>query len=147
MNIIKIVGASTLKRYTEGILEKGFINNLWVVDDNNPDLILYQIHGAPSAAIDDKDIISKLKLDLSQDDKHIVILLHRPDEIQDRHPELSAILKNAKNKFGLVFFGGFHLNDNFYDSNKAIKTIIPHGFFDLEPIEIKDQIIIGTHTT
>jgi hypothetical protein len=81
MNIIKIVGASTLKRYTEGILEKGFINNLWVVDDNNPDLILYQIHGAPSAAIDDKDIISKLKLDLSQDDKHIVILLHRPDEI------------------------------------------------------------------
>jgi hypothetical protein len=148
MNKVKILGAETLKRYSEKILRKGFTDNGWTVVDSSQDCTLYQIHGAPGAVEGDKLIIREIKKDLSSPAApKVSILLHRPDEIQDRHPEVKDILENSNRKFGLVFFGKWHINDPFYDSSKALKTVIPHGFFEFEPITQTDPIIIGTNTT
>lgn len=148
MNKVKIYGASTLTRYTEAILEQGFLACLWSTVDDGQDFTVYQIHGAPTALEEDRKIISKLKRGLDDPSgPKIVVLLHRPDEIQDRLPELKRVFDNAKRRFGLVFFGEWHLSDDFYCSSNAVKTIIPHGFFTFKPIFKTKPIVIGTNTT
>lgn len=147
---VSIYGANTLDRYTRNILYEGFEEINKSIKLKKPlSGIIFQIHGYKEALKDDRAILKILNQELTHlSGKNILILLHRPDEIQDRLPELNKILYNAKQPFGLVFLGDKHINDKFYDIPRIIKEIIPHGFFDFSvtPIE-QTQIIIGSHTT
>lgn len=147
MSKVKIHGAKTLEKYTEGILVKGFENNSWEVSDD-AEIILYQIHGAPQSEEDDKVILEQIKQDIVKDDQiKRVILFHRPDEIELGFPELSDILKTAKKPIGLTFLGDMHVSDPFFDAPNLVKKVIPHGFFSIsEKLQI-DPIVIGSHTT
>lgn len=145
MNKVKVVGAKTLEKYTEGILVQGFKNNSWEVSDD-AEIIVYQIHGAPQSEEDDKVILEQIKQDLVKDDSiKRAILLHRPDEIQLRFPELVDILKTSKNQIGLTFLGDMHVSD--FDAPNLVKKVIPHGFFSIsEKLQI-EPVVIGSHTT
>ena len=147
MNKVRILGAKTLSKYTEGILVQGFKNNSWEIS-GGAESVIYQIHGAPQSEEDDGVILEQIKQDLTKDDSiKRVILLHRPDEIQLRFPELSDILKTAKKRTGLTFLGDMHVNDSFFEAPNLVKKVIPHGFFSIsEKLQI-DPIVIGSHTT
>ena len=147
MNKVHILGAKTLDKYTEGILVEGFKNNSWEISETAENVI-YQIHGAPQSEEDDKVILGQIKQDIIKDDQiKRVILLHRPDEIQLRFPELKNILITAKKPIGLTFLGDMHVNDSFFEAHNLIKKVIPHGFFNIsEKLQI-DPIVIGSYTT
>ena len=148
MNKVKIYGADTLERYTDKMLKQGFLGESWRAVEDNQDATIYQIHGAPDAKEDDQLVMTALGGDICNAvGPAAVILLHRPDEVQDRLPELKDALKSAKRKIGLVFFGRWHIDDPFYNLRNAIKAVIPHGFFDFEPIVQTNPIVIGTNTT
>ncbi len=147
MNKVSIFGAKTLEKYTEGILAQGFKNNSWVVEDN-AEAVVYQIHGAPQSEEDDKVILEQIKQDIVKTDStKRVVLLHRPDEIQLRFPELQEILKTAKKQIGLTFLGDMHANDSFFESPNLVKKVIPHGFFSISEKLQVEPIVIGSHTT
>lgn len=147
MRSVNIFGAGTLSRYTNKIFQQGFELNGWKICEDNSDLTIYQIHGAEKAEAEDQGLIQRLSDDLNSGKSEIIVLLHRPDEIQDRFPKLKETLSQAKRRFGLVFFGKWHLDDPFFNSEKAIRIIIPHGFFDFEPLAQGNPIVIGSNTT
>lgn len=157
MNSVIIYGAKTLERYTNQILVQGFLNNFWEARKGPPsslsttkaDAVLYQIHGSPHAKEEDAIILKMLAHALASNRKQrkIVVLLHRPDEIQVRYPALKNILLKAKKEIGLVFLGNKHISDEFFPVQHIRKKIIPHGFFDLKPEFQIDPIVIGSHTT
>lgn len=145
---IAIYGAGTLERYSQNILAAGFQKVAVELPEDVAGTI-YQIHGNQDAIEDDRLIMETLATDLGSDTgSPAVVLLHRPDEIQDRLPELRAVLAGGRRKFGLTFLGDMHLQDEFYDTDLATRKVIPHGFFDVtKPPEPTDKIVIGTHTT
>ena len=136
-----------MERYTNLILKNGFLNNSWEVEIwkygqkfiASAGVGIYQIHGAPQAAEEDKIIMRMIQKDA--DNK--VILVHRPDEIEKRYPEFKDLSKFSS---CIVFLGGKHINDKFY-SGFANRLVIPHGFFDVREVLQKDPIIIGSYTT
>ncbi len=151
-NDVTIYGAETLDKYTEGILIKGFQNNNWHATKGNitdKDIetyaAIYQIHGAESAMEYDHSIIKALSNNAECKAKQ-ALLLHRPDEIQFRYPNLHSILLTSHSNVAAVFLGDKHLKDAFYAPAKT-KAIIPHGFFDLSKKFQEDPIVIGSHTT
>lgn len=148
---VVVYGAKTLKQFTDGILIQGFKEASLVGQGFNPNTqaIVYQIHGAPQAEENDKIIINKIKRETVQDDGiKRVILLHRPDEIQLRYPELKNILTNANNPLGLVMLGDMHIDDDFFKAKNVERQVIPHGFFENIPTKLQsDPIIVGSHTT
>jgi hypothetical protein len=152
---IRIYGARTLERYTQGILVKGFLNNGCSITDDatKADAIIFQLHGAPQAESEDRAIIDEMRRCLKN--KTIaakVVILHRPDELK-KFPELSKILSSSVQKVGLVFLGDKFIGDTFYSSRtgvNVIKEVIPHGFFDMESARKKlqkDPVVIGSHTS
>lgn len=144
---VKIYGAKTLDKYTEGILVQGFKNNSWVVE-NNAEAVVYQIHGAPQSEVYDKVILKKIKQDTTKKDSvKRVILLHRPDEIQLRLPEIKGIFQAINRPTGLTFLGDMHAKDSFFEAPNLIRKVIPHGFFNISEKLQTDPIIIGSHTT
>ncbi|HSW47780.1 MAG TPA: hypothetical protein VLG67_01755 [Candidatus Saccharimonadales bacterium] len=149
-NSITIYGTKTLDRYTKLILIKGFENNSWDVTEGilgknfTTPYFLYQIHGAPQAVDEDKILINMIRS--TPPETKMAILLHRPDELQERHPKLKEILSNMPENAALVFSGNLHAKDEFYKNVKK-KFIIPHGFFEIKEIIQTDPIIIGTQTT
>jgi hypothetical protein len=147
MNEVKIVGAKALEKYTDGILKQGFIDNSWKVS-NDAENIIIQIHGAPQSGEDDKVNLEQIKHDIVKNDQiKRVILLHRPDEIQLRFPELKEILKTTKKPTGLTFLGDMHIADSFFDAPNLVKKAIPHGFFNISEMLQLTPVVIGSHTT
>lgn len=141
---VTIFGAHTLGRYTRKLLEQGFQR---VGNEATPGTI-YQIHGNKDALTDDQIITAAIEAGLSNaEGSPVVVLLHRPDEIQDRLPELKGVLEKSSRKFGLAFLGDMHVEDVFYDIPNAVKAVVPHGFFDVDSTVDSRQIVIGTHTT
>lgn len=145
---VKVYGAATLERYTDKILVEGFKKLAKSGQAVCPGSI-YQIHGSVSATSDDETIIVLLQKELAENpDNPVVVLLHRPDEIQDRLPHLQELMTESPRIFGLVFLGDMHIDDQFYATSMAKKKIIPHCFFDVISTPLKsDIIVIGTHTT
>ncbi len=147
---IKIYGAATLERYTEGMLAAGF-RKLAEAGNEAPRGTIFQIHGNADARADDETIMESLSKELTENpDSPVVVLLHRPDEIQDRLPELHNLLADSPRQLGLVFLGDMHIDDDFYDVPRAVKKVVPHGFFDIdkEPFNPEPEVIVvGTHTT
>jgi hypothetical protein len=147
---IRILGAATLERYTEGMLAAGF-RKLTEAGNEIPKGTIYQIHGNADAKTDDEAIMESLKKELAENpDGPVLVLLHRPDEIQDRLPKLHDLLTESPRRFGLVFLGDMHIDDSFYNMPRAVKKVVPHGFFDIdkEPFDPSPEVIIvGTHTT
>lgn len=147
MEKVKVVGAKTLVKYTEGILKQGFKSNSWEIS-NEAENVVIQIHGAPQSEKDDKVILEAIKRDIIKADQlKRIILLHRPDEIQLRFPELKEILKSARKPTGLTFLGDIHINDNFFNAPNLVKRVIPHGFFTLSGKLQIDPVVVGSHTT
>ena len=145
-----IYGAKTLERYTSGILLEGFQKISDEAGQERCENTLFQIHGSQEASKDDDIILRSLEGALvNSANTSVVVLLHRPDEIQDTVPKLKEVLSQAKELFGLVFLGDKHVDDEFYDVPFAKKVVIPHGFFDgvsKKGSETKN-VVIGTHTT
>ena len=146
---VTIFGAATLERYTKGILVAGF-EKLAAQQVTLPAGTVYQIHGSAGATADDQAIMQLIKRDLvaPKPNARTIVLLHRPDEIQDRHPQLRALLASATHDFGLAFLGDLHTTDSFYASPAAQIRVVPHGFFSAADISSQSApIVVGTHTT
>lgn len=149
-----IYGASTLDRYTKGILVDGFRNNGWGVEasdiDKKPEegTILFQLHGSPQAVEEDKKITDRISEAIAENDSSkLIILVHRPDEIQILHPNFDKVLATIVHPTGLVLLGDKHLEDDFFKADKTVRSVIPHGFFDLSQDLQTDPVVIGTNTT
>ncbi|MEX0616270.1 MAG: hypothetical protein WD231_00490 [Candidatus Woykebacteria bacterium] len=147
MNKAFIYGARTLEKYTDRILVKGLKNNSWEISEEAENIV-YQIHGAPQSEEDDKLILDNIKRNIVKNDStKRIILVHRPDEIQLRFPELKDILQTAQKPIGLTFLGDMHVNDSFFGAENLIKRVIPHGFFAIsEKLQI-EPLVVGSHTT
>lgn len=145
--IVSIYGAKSLERYTDLILEKGFLNNSWEVrvektgQKSAPgvDAKIYQIHGAPQAEEEDKMLMKMIRDDAGKK----IVLVHRPDEVQKKFPDFKELSKFSS---CVVFLGDKHINDEFYNGF-AKRFVVPHGFFDVKEILQKEPIVIGSHTT
>lgn len=144
---VAIIYSSTLQRFTSGILAAGFAAHGWeIVPYYEASCVIAQIHGSPAAEREDLSIIDLLQSMFEANRHSIAILIHRPDEVQDRLPELQQLLKNAPPKVAISFLGPHHKDDPFFGANRRI--VIPHGFF--EPAATPTQagpIIIGAHTS
>lgn len=144
-NTVNILGAPSLMRFTRH-LEKGFVTNGWSIDASSKNVLL-QIHGSPSTETDDKNLLQNI-VNFSSDSKYnLLVLVHRPDEIKDRHPEFKHILAGIQSPIVLCFLGDFFVNDPFYIHKNVTNAVVPHGFFDFEPRLQKAPIVMGTHTT
>ena len=146
---VTVYGAATLERYTKGILVEGF-EQLASQSVALHAGTMYQIHGSAGAAADDQAIMQLIEQDLAglEPAGSTIVLLHRPDEIQDRHPQLQSLLASSAHEFGLAFLGDLHTSDSFYDSPKAQVHVVPHGFFSANDIsDASGPIVVGTHTT
>ncbi len=157
MKEVSVYGAKTLRRYTKDILVSGLRKNGLEANEvplntvSDTDMVLLQLHGAPQADADDKAILKQIQNVLQRDDStKVVVLLHRPDELQ-KFSDIRDIVLSYRKKFGLVFFGDKYTRDPFYSTNAWVtKKIIPHGFFPMEPFQKilqTDPVVIGTHTT
>ena len=90
---VSIVGAPTLKRFSDGILKSGFERlGLAVADDaTHAQRVIVQIHGAPAARDADREILEYIPV-ITARCSACIILLHRPDEIRDSLPQLRDVL-------------------------------------------------------
>jgi hypothetical protein len=67
--------------------------------------------------------------------KKIAVLVHRPDEIQQRFssdsPTLHQLFEELPRGSDIVFLGDYHIDDEIYSKHKHLRrSVIPHGFFD-----------------
>lgn len=154
MSVIQIFGAASLQRFTLGILDAGLracnentlVRRIIGYEFASGDSCLIQLHGAPAAEAEDRLIIEALPSLFAKSDLPIVILIHRPDEIQSRHPSLKKILAEANRPFGLCFLGDLHIDDEFFDSMWALRRVVPHGFYSVQPPSLGPPYFIGTKT-
>ena len=144
---VAVVGSPTLKRFTEGILQKGLeLNGCEVVPDfAGADFGIIQIHGAPTAREADLEIIENLPA--ASKLAGCIVLLHRPDEIKDSIPHFRSAIAALPACAGLVMLGDILIDDPFYDHPQLDRRVIPHGFFDIDSDILTDPIIVGAHTT
>lgn len=157
---VSIIGSKSLDRYTMRILARGFeLNNIpgTVMSGNlnaaalrniaTPALV--QLHGAPQSEADDRMVLEALK-DWPQ--VPTCLILHRPDELQDRYGGFKQTLDllGKRDNFALSFFGDYHVNDPWFSGvQPERRNVLYHGFFEL-PADYQlqiDPIVIGTHTT
>jgi hypothetical protein len=108
--------------------------------------MIIQIHGAPASEGWDREMLVTLSTRLQRAEP-TVVLLHRPDEIADRLPELRRVLESAQHPFGLCFLGGLHVDDDFYFAPFALRRVIPHGFFSSRIPSSGPPYIVGSHTS
>ncbi len=147
---VAIYGAPTLKRFSEGILAKGFRRIGWDVilplphERHACDAALFQIHGSEAAHEADIKIMRNIASGVSVVPS--AVLVHRPDEVQDRHPDLRSMTGALGSNFGLSQLGNYHINDPFFNLIPRRK-VIPHCFFDLAPVFQDSPIVVGSHTT
>jgi hypothetical protein len=149
---VMLYGAKTLDRFTVGILQKGLAASGRAVQLARPDQIpdessiaLFQVHGADQSRIDDAAIIETIKRTSALS----ATLVHRPDELQDSLLAQSftdAMHAINQNNGAITHLGSWHINDDFYRI-VGIRHVVPHTFFQLDPILQTAPVIIGTDTT
>lgn len=147
---IALLGAAALQRYTTHILARGFGELGWdIVPLENAQYILAQVHGAPQSFDDDISIINCLRL-VSKTGvlRRCIVLIHRPDEVQIRHPGLSSMLSALARGTIITFLGNWHQNDPYFVSTGLARKVVPHGFFSSRPLKSALGVsVIGTHTS
>ena len=163
-NAIHILGAAALSRYTSGILSAGFQALGWAVSTSvvteGGDLpaipvdacVLLQIHGAPHSLLADERLLRQLlEAGGPLARANVVVLLHRPDEVQ--HSPISALLTAElaarTTRMPLVFLGDMHVDDVFFRPHAHLtRHVVAHGFFEARlPLAAESRrVVIGTHT-
>jgi len=145
---VSIVGAPTLKRFSDGILKSGFERlGLAVADDaTHAQRVIVQIHGAPAARDADREILEYIPV-ITARCSACIILLHRPDEIRDSLPQLRDVLAALPSTAGVAMLGDLLINDPFYELQGLSRRAIPHGFFDIQAEPVMKPVVIGSHTT
>ena len=145
---VSIVGAPTLKRFSDGILKSGFERlGLAVADDaTHAQRVIVQIHGAPAARDADREILEYIPV-IAARCSACIILLHRPDEIRDSLPQLRDVLAALPSTAGVAMLGDLLINDPFYELQGLSRRAIPHGFFDIQAEPLINPVVIGSHTT
>lgn len=148
---VKTVGlcaSSTLQRYTADILEKGLRGCGAIISAAAPKIpTIYQVHGSPAAVEGDRSTVQAIDTHLRYPGAApLIVLIHRPAEVQKQAPNLAAVLNESAVPFGLCFLGDLHIDDEFYDSLFAIRRVIPHGFYSASLPQVTPPYWIGAHT-
>lgn len=145
---ISLFGATTLNRFTEGILRYGLEGCGCRIsrDLSQGSWSIIQLHGSPAAYDADLEMIRDIP-DIAARSAACIVLVHRPDEIKDTIPQLSTVLAALPARVGLVMLGDLLIEDPFYQTSNLQRRVIPHGFFDTQVTCMRDPVIIGSHTT
>ena len=138
---IKLIGASTLKKFTDIVLQ-GISDEGHIIVGDAPDLSIIQIHGSPQSLKEDLQIIHEI--DTSK--RNFKLLIHRPDEVL-----LCSNLKEFFFKYhdlNFVFLGDLPFLNEFWRSRMAKCQVVPHPFMDYSlPKLSKGRSVIGSHTS
>lgn len=106
---IKLIGAATLKKFTETI-SKGLNDEGHIIVGDTPDLSIIQIHGSPQSLKEDLQIIDEV----GPCKKNLKFLIHRPDEVL-LCPDLKEYF-SKHHDFNYVFLGDLPFLNEFWRS-------------------------------
>ncbi|MGZ3796067.1 MAG: hypothetical protein ACXVB1_06865 [Pseudobdellovibrionaceae bacterium] len=138
---LQILGASTLKHFTESIIE-GFLEvGVEIVDQSFVDFSLIQIHGSPAARAEDEKIIEASGS--SKEPK--AYLIHRPDEVL-LHPPFKTFFESRPTA-KIIFLGDLIFRFPFWADRRAFCSVIPHPYLDFSMPAPARKPILGAFTS